>query len=27
LEDGKTVYVAVPRLADERPFFLLDPAR
>jgi 5-formyltetrahydrofolate cyclo-ligase len=27
LEDGKTVYMAVPRLADERPFFLLDPAR
>lgn len=27
LEDGKTLYMAVPRLADERPFFLLDPAR
>ncbi len=27
LEDGKTVYMAVPRLAEERPFFLLDPAR
>lgn len=27
LEDGKTVYMAVPRLAQERPFFLLDPAR
>src|SRR5580765_1353573 len=27
LEDGKTVYMAVPRLADERPFFLLDPGR
>lgn len=26
LEDGKTLYMAVPRLADERPFFLLDPA-
>jgi len=25
LEDGKTVYMAVPRLAGERPFFLLDP--
>ena len=27
LEDGKTVFMAVPRLASERPFFLLDPAR
>jgi 5-formyltetrahydrofolate cyclo-ligase len=27
LEDGKTVYMAVPRLAGERPFFLLDPSR
>ena len=27
LEDGKVVYMAVPRLADARPFFLLDPAR
>ena len=27
LEDGKTVFMAAPRLADERPFFLLDPAR
>jgi 5-formyltetrahydrofolate cyclo-ligase len=27
LEDGKTVYVAVPRLADEKPFLELDPAR
>jgi 5-formyltetrahydrofolate cyclo-ligase len=27
LEDGKTVYMAVPRLADERPFLELDPAR
>jgi 5-formyltetrahydrofolate cyclo-ligase len=27
LEDGKTVYMAVPRLAEARPFFLLDPAR
>jgi 5-formyltetrahydrofolate cyclo-ligase len=26
LEDGKTVFMAVPRLADEQPFFLLDPA-
>ncbi|MDP9073041.1 MAG: 5-formyltetrahydrofolate cyclo-ligase, partial [Actinomycetota bacterium] len=26
LEDGKSVYMAVPRLAGERPFFLLDPA-
>jgi 5-formyltetrahydrofolate cyclo-ligase len=25
LEDGKTVYMAVPRLAEEDPFFLLDP--
>lgn len=25
LEDGKTVFMAVPRLADERPFLLLDP--
>lgn len=25
LEDGKTVYMAVPRLAEENPFFLLDP--
>lgn len=25
LQDGKTVYMAVPRLADENPFFLLDP--
>ena len=25
LEDGKVVYMAVPRLADEHPFFLLDP--
>jgi 5-formyltetrahydrofolate cyclo-ligase len=25
LEDGKTVYMAVPRLAEEHPFFLLDP--
>jgi 5-formyltetrahydrofolate cyclo-ligase len=27
LEDGKVLYMAVPRLADARPFFLLDPAR
>jgi 5-formyltetrahydrofolate cyclo-ligase len=26
LEDGKTVYMAVPRLAEPKPFFLLDPA-
>src|SRR5215467_11861942 len=26
LEDGKTVYMAVPRLADPEPFFALDPA-
>lgn len=26
LEDGKTVFMAVPRLAEEHPFFLLDPA-
>jgi 5-formyltetrahydrofolate cyclo-ligase len=26
LEDGKTVYMAVPRLAEAEPFFLLDPA-
>jgi 5-formyltetrahydrofolate cyclo-ligase len=26
LEDGKLVYMAVPRLAEARPFFLLDPA-
>ena len=25
LQDGKTVYMAVPRLAEEEPFFLLDP--
>lgn len=25
LEDGKVVYMAVPRLADPDPFFLLDP--
>jgi len=27
LEDGKTVFMAVPRLAEDNPFFLLDPAR
>jgi 5-formyltetrahydrofolate cyclo-ligase len=27
LQDGKTVYMAVPRLAEPDPFFLLDPAR
>ena len=27
LRDGKTVYMAVPRLADEQPFLELDPAR
>src|SRR5271170_4414811 len=26
LEDGKTVYMAVPRLATPEPFFALDPA-
>ena len=26
LEDGKTVYMAVPRLASDRPFLELDPA-
>jgi 5-formyltetrahydrofolate cyclo-ligase len=26
LEDGKTVYMAVPRLAGPQPFFALDPA-
>ena len=26
LEDGKTVFMAVPRLADPEPFFRLDPA-
>jgi 5-formyltetrahydrofolate cyclo-ligase len=25
LQDGKTVYMAVPRLAEAEPFFLLDP--
>ena len=25
LEDGKTVYMAVPRLAENEPFFALDP--
>ncbi|MBW0116953.1 5-formyltetrahydrofolate cyclo-ligase [Pseudonocardia abyssalis] len=25
LEDGRTVYMAVPRLAEADPFFLLDP--
>ena len=27
LEEGKRVFVAVPRLRDERPFLLLDPRR
>jgi 5-formyltetrahydrofolate cyclo-ligase len=27
LVDGKLVYMAVPRLAEDAPFFLLDPAR
>ncbi len=27
LEDGKTLFMAVPRLAEDKPFFLLDPAR
>lgn len=26
LEEGKTVYMAVPKLATSRPFYLLDPA-
>jgi 5-formyltetrahydrofolate cyclo-ligase len=26
LEDGKTVFMAVPRLAEPEPFFALDPA-
>ncbi|WP_229349185.1 5-formyltetrahydrofolate cyclo-ligase [Streptomyces sp. UNOB3_S3] len=26
LEEGKTVYMAVPKLATPRPFYLLDPA-
>ncbi|MFI1966886.1 5-formyltetrahydrofolate cyclo-ligase [Streptomyces pathocidini] len=26
LSEGKTVFMAVPRLADPRPFYLLDPA-
>lgn len=26
LEDGKTLYMAVPKLAEAEPFFLLDPA-
>ena len=27
LADGKLLYMAVPRLADEHPFILLDPER
>jgi 5-formyltetrahydrofolate cyclo-ligase len=27
LEDGKILYMAVPRLAEAKPFFLLDPTR
>jgi 5-formyltetrahydrofolate cyclo-ligase len=27
LEDGKTLYMAVPRLASEKPFIMLDPGR
>ena len=27
LADGKLLYMAVPRLAEDKPFFLLDPAR
>ena len=27
LEDGKVVFMAVPRLASDQPFFALDPAR
>ncbi|MEV0849786.1 5-formyltetrahydrofolate cyclo-ligase [Streptomyces sp. NPDC049954] len=26
LEEGKTVYMAVPKLAAQKPFYLLDPA-
>jgi 5-formyltetrahydrofolate cyclo-ligase len=26
LADGKLLYMAVPRLTDQRPFILLDPA-
>jgi 5-formyltetrahydrofolate cyclo-ligase len=26
LADGKTVYMAVPKLADNKPFYLLEPA-
>lgn len=26
LAEGKLVYIAVPRLAGERPFYVLDPA-
>jgi 5-formyltetrahydrofolate cyclo-ligase len=27
LEDGKTLFMAVPRLASEKPFMMLDPAQ
>src|SRR4051812_9842136 len=27
LDDGKLLYMAVPRLAEPEPFFLLDPAK
>lgn len=27
LSEGRTVFMAVPKLADPRPFYLLDPAR
>jgi 5-formyltetrahydrofolate cyclo-ligase len=27
LEQGKLVYMAVPKLADELPFYILDPHR
>ncbi len=27
LRDGKLLYMAVPRLADALPFYVLDPAR
>jgi 5-formyltetrahydrofolate cyclo-ligase len=27
LDAGKTVYMAIPRMADLRPFYLLDPSR
>jgi 5-formyltetrahydrofolate cyclo-ligase len=27
LRDGKLLYMAIPRLADDLPFYVLDPAR